>query len=282
MNAIDWRRRYDDLAARRISEASVALPAVRTIADRGGVLSLDALDDAWARSSFDGSFYQSPLDGGFSGGVVFVRSRDGNTGAKNPAALGGGPIDEHLIYEGLTRVAADAVAVGAGTLFRDSFFTLWRPELIDLRIRLGRPRHPAQVVLSANGSVKVDDVLLFNVPDVPVLVVTSDAGRARLAPALRSRPWITAVTGPSLKEQFAQLRRGGLHRVVSVGGRRSATELVDAGLVRDVYLTTTQSSAGDPNTPWYTGKRQLAMETAVIKQWDGPEGLVTFEHHTLR
>lgn len=282
MNASDWLRRFDDLAARRTREAAVALPNVRTTVDRGAVLGLEVLDDPWTRASFDGPFYQSPLVEGFSGGVVFVRSREGNTGAKNPAALGGGPTDEHLIYEGLTRVAADAVAAGAGTLARDSFFTVWRRELVDLRLRLGRPRHPAQIVLSADGSVTPDDVLLFNVPDVPVFIVTSAAGRARLARALAARPWVTAITGRSLQEQFDTIRAAGVHRVISVGGRRSATELVDAGLVRDVYLTTTQSPAGDPGTPWYTGKRNLSMESVLVKTWDGLDGLVQFEHSILR
>jgi riboflavin biosynthesis pyrimidine reductase len=281
VNASDWQRRFADLAARRTHEAAVPLPEIRTILDRGAALRLDALDDAWTRASFGGPFYQAPSDAALSAGVVFVRSREGNTGAKNPAALGGGPVDEYLIYEGLTRVATDAVAVGAGTLFRDSFFTVWRRELVDLRMRLGRPRHPAQIVLSADGSVNPEQVLLFNLPDVPVFVVTSDAGRSRLAGVLETRPWVTVVTGRSLQDQFATIEAAGVRRVVSVGGRRSASELVDAGFVRDAYLTTTQSSAADPGTPWYTGKNQPVMETALVKEWDGPDGVVRFEHAVL-
>lgn len=211
-------------------------------------------------------------------GVVFVQSREGNTGARNPSSLGGGGVDEHLIYEGLTRAAADAVAVGAGTLHPNSFFSVWRPELIELRVSLGLPRHPAQVVLSVDGSPCADDVLLFNLPDVPVFVVTSAAGRDRMSAALESRPWVHAILGPSLPVQFDQLRARGMRRFCSIGGRRSASELVDAGLVQDVYLTTTQSSAGDPGTPWYVGKRRLSFETVVVKEWDGRDGVVRFEH----
>lgn len=282
MNASDWQRRFSDLASRRSRAAAAALPVVWTHEDRGAALGLYEVDDALTRSLFDGPFYQWPADDGLSAGVVFVRSRDGNTGTTNPAALGGGPIDEHLIYEGLTRVAADAVAVGAGTLHRDSLFTIWRRELVDRRLRLGRARHPAQVVLSADGSVNPDDVLLFNLPDVPVFVVTSDAGRERLSRALAERPWVRAVTGRSLQEQFASIHAAGIRRVVSVGGRRSASELVDAGLVRDVYLTTTQSSASEADTPWYTGSRALVMERVLVKEWLGPEGVVRFEHSVLR
>lgn len=282
MTSVDWRRRFEDLAARRTRDASAPLPKVRTLLDRAeGISGLDAIGDAWTQTAFDGAFYQTgPHDGG-SAGVVFVRSRDGNTGSRNPAALGGGPVDEHLIYEGLTRVAADAVAVGAGTLFRDSLFTIWAPRLIELRTELGRPRHPAQIVLSADGSITPDDILLFNLPDVPVFVVTSPAGRLRLSRALDERPWIHTITGASLREQFRAIRDAGIHRVVSVGGRRSASGLVDACLVRDVYLTTTESSAGQPGTPWYTGTRELRTSTVLLKEWNGPDGIVRFEHAVL-
>jgi len=47
---------------------------------------------------------------------VFVQSRDGNTGARDPSSLGGGDTDKHLIYEGLSRVASDAVVAGAETI----------------------------------------------------------------------------------------------------------------------------------------------------------------------
>jgi len=211
-------------------------------------------------------------------GVVFVRSRDGNTGTRNPSSLGGGPVDEQLIFEGLSRVGADAVVAGAGTLYRNSFFSVWRDELIELRRALGLPRHPAQIILTVDGSPCPDDVLLFNLPEVPVFVVTSPAGRDRLSPALEARPWVHAILGPSLAEQFAQLHARGITRFCSIGGRRSASELVDAALVQDIYLTTTSSSAGEPGTPWYVGKRSPSLQPVVVKEWDGPDGVVRFEH----
>jgi riboflavin biosynthesis pyrimidine reductase len=71
-------------------------------------------------------------------------------------------------------------------------------------------------------------------------------------------------------------------RFCSIGGRRSASELVDAGLVQDIYLTTTSSSAGEPGTPWYVGKRRLSLQPVVVKEWDGLEGVVQFEHLRVR
>jgi riboflavin biosynthesis pyrimidine reductase len=258
-----------------------AFARVRTIEDRTAGANLRAIASPWTREVFDGPFFETPPDGGLSTGVVFVRSREGNTATRNPSALGGGSVDEHLVYEGLSRVAADAVVAGAGTLHADAFFTVWRPELIDLRLARHLPRHPAQIVMSADGSVNPDELLLFNVPDVPVYVLTSARGGERLSGALAARPWVTAIVAASLPEQFAILHSGGIRRVCSVGGRRSATALVDAGLVRDVYLTTTNATGAEPGTPWYIGRQNLRTETVLVKEWDGVHGPVRFEHGVL-
>jgi len=277
----EWDERFTALETRRMQRSLEPLAPVRTTEDRGCMLALRAIANDWSARAFDGPFYETPAVGGVSTGVVFVRSREGNTGTRDPAALGGGTVDAHLIYEGLSRVAADAVIAGAGTLHPDALFTVWRPELAALRAALGLPRHPAQVIMSADGSIRPDDLLLCNLPAVPVFILTSAAGRGRLAAALASRPWITAVVGRSLGEQFASLGAAGIRRACAVGGRRSATALVDAGLVRDVYLTTTPVSGGEPGTPWYIGTRPLTTRPAVIKEWDGAHGVVRFEHLVL-
>lgn len=278
----DWRERFAAVEARRTTAAATAaLARVGTIVDHSAALRLRAIADAWSTAAFDGPFFETPAGSGLSLGVVFVRSRDGDTATPNPGALGGGSVDEHLLYEGLSRVAADAVVAGAATLHRDAFFTVWRPELVALRQRLGLPRHPAQVVMSKDGSIRPDDVLAFNVPDVPVYVLTSAVGRERLAPALGRRPWASTVVADSLPAQFDALHRAGIRRACSVGGRRSASALVDARLVQDVYLTTTGQSGGEPGTPWYIGNRTLALATVIVKEWDGDHGPVRFEHFAL-
>jgi len=276
-----WRERFAAVEARRSRGSLAPLARVRTIDERTEGTRLRTIGSAWTRQAFDGPFYETPPDGAIAMGVVFVRSRQGDTATRNPALLGGGAVDEHLVYEGLSRVAADAVVAGAGTLHPDALFTVWRPELVELRLALGLPRHPAQVVMSADGTVRPDELLLFNLPDVPVYVLTSTAGRDRLASSLSSRPWVHALAGHSLREQFDSLRGAGVRRACSVGGRRSATALVDANLVKDVYLTTTQASGGEPDTPWYIGRRRLEMQTVLVKEWDGEHGPVRFEHGVL-
>jgi hypothetical protein len=72
-------------------------------------------------------------------------SANGNTVAEDPASLGGGATDHHVIYEGLSRVGADAVLVGARTVHGgDTIFSVWHPDMVNLRTRGGwrdiRPR----------------------------------------------------------------------------------------------------------------------------------------------
>ena len=70
---------------------------------------------------------------------MFVQSLDGNTVADDPSDLGGGDTDKHLIYEGLSRVAADAVMAGAATVAGGKIvFSVWHPELVRLRSALGK------------------------------------------------------------------------------------------------------------------------------------------------
>ncbi len=139
---------FEALAGRKTAEAESAelFPFATEREDVDA--SLVAIGNDWTRRMFGGAFSLSPLreDGLPSTNLVFVQSREGNTVAKNPSTLGGGEADKHLIYEGLSRVAADAVLAGAETIRGGRIaFSTWHPELVRLRASLGLPRHPVQV-----------------------------------------------------------------------------------------------------------------------------------------
>src|SRR4051794_10540852 len=108
--------------------------------------------------------------------LVFVQSRDGNTVTGDPSTLGGGEADAHLIYEGLSRVAADGVLGGAGTIGRgQTVLSVWRPELVALRAAMSLPRHPIQVAATLRGFA-LEDGLMFNTPELWVILITVAAG----------------------------------------------------------------------------------------------------------
>ena len=211
--------------------------------------------------------------------MVFVQSRDGNTGADNPAQLGGGPTDLHLIYEGLSRVAADAVMAGASTIGRRVLFSTWRPEIVQLRHDLGLPRHPSQIVVSNQGHLDLE-AAIFTTPELRVFVVAGPECRSNHEARFNERPWITIIPtdGRDLRDAMTRLRRDfGINRISLVGGRTLTTAIVDAGLAQDLCLTTTAISAGEPNTPWYAGDTAPEMTAIVRKrQVDGEQ--IRFEH----
>lgn len=245
---------------------------------------LPSVGNDWTRRLFDGNFYLSPLlePTRPACGLVFVQSLDGNTGAQNPFTLGGGEVDKHVIYEGLSQVAADAVLAGADTIRGgDIVFATWHPELVRLRASLGKPRYPVQIVATLRG-MNLDRCLLFNVPEIPVVVLTVVEGHRNMERELAARPWVRAIVmehPQALPAAFEQLRQQGIERVTAVGGRHLATQLIDAGLIQDLYLTTSPQPGGEPDTPLYP--RRLQGRTLVRKHGTGPELGVVFEHLAL-
>ncbi len=281
---MNWQAQFEEYGARKTQVAlDAALSPYRTDVDRHDD-SLLSIGNDWTASSFDGAFYLSPPSGPHQSvcSLVFVQSSDGNTGANDPSSLGGGATDTHLIYEGLSRVAADAVLGGAETIRGGHVvFSVWHPELVRLRASLGKPRHPVQIVATLRG-LDFEDGLLFNVPEIQIIVITIGGCALLMQPALASRPWITTIVmdGPAdLPRAVEALRARGIERISAIGGRRLATQLIDAGIVQDVYLTTAARAGGEPNTPMYP--KPLPGDLVVRKLGTGTEAGVVFEHFRL-
>jgi riboflavin biosynthesis pyrimidine reductase len=280
----DWARRFDELISRKTAEGiAAAIPPFATKVDRGDD-SFMAIGNAWSCRLFDGRFYASlPRPALPATSLVFVQSKDGDTVAKNPSALGGGEADKHLIYEGLSRVAADAVLSGHATIRDgDLVLSVWHPELVGLRADLALPRHPIQIVATLRG-VDLDAGLMFNVPELPVMIVTVARGLQAMRDQLARRPWVTPIVmdaAQDLASAFGRLRQMGVNRISCIGGRTLAAALIDAGLVQDLYLTTSAISAGEPGTPFYS--RPLDAREIVRKHGTGPDGRVVFQHLVIR
>jgi riboflavin biosynthesis pyrimidine reductase len=276
----DWADRFEASAATRTRLAATAsLPAYVTELDAPG-RNLTPVGNAWSSRLFDGPFYVSPAPPRRPAcSLVFVQSLDGNTGATDPGQLGGGSTDKHLIYEGLSRVAADAVMAGAETVRgSETVFSVWHPALVDLRASLGLPRHPTQIVATIRG-IDLDEAMAFNVPDVPVLLLTVASAAQQMHRAIEARSWVTPLLmkgSGELPRVFETLRSLGIERVSCVGGRTLAGHLLDARLIDDVYLTTAARAGGEPDTPMYA--RPWRGRVIVRKRGTGVEAGVTFEH----
>lgn len=270
---------------RKTEEAvRAAIRPLGTIDDRSAAWPVRPIGNAWSRKYYGGDFhlFEPPVDRP-AVSLVFVQTGDGNTGADNPGDLGGGPTDLHLIYEGLSRVAANGVLAGAATVGRTVFFTVWHPELVALRRELGLPRHPVQIVASNDGRIDLDSVV-FNEPAVPVFVLSGPGCRTTHAATFARRPWVTVIPieASGLSGALARLRaEHGLDRISCVGGRTIATALIDQRSVQDLYLTTSPIDGGEPNTPFYCGKHSPTYSTIIRKTETGTDQPIKFEHLAL-
>ena len=286
---MDWAERFEAFVERKTATAvNAKIPGYRTLETHGATLGLRGLGNAWTTSLFDGEFYESSaIDQALPAiNTVFVQSADGNTGTDNPTELGGGLTDKHLIYEGLSSVHADAIITGASTIRGEQMvMAIWHPELVALRASLGLPRYPVQVVATKGGDLDVESSLLYNVPEVRVFILTENAGAKALEPYLAKRPWIHVLNGGAESDVIAGLRtlraEHNVARVSSIGGRTLTTQLIEAGVVQDVYLTTSPKTGGEPNTPFYTGARPLEKTLVVRKAGRDEEAGVVFEHFVL-
>jgi riboflavin biosynthesis pyrimidine reductase len=158
---------------------------------------------------------------------------------------------------GLLRACADVVLVGAGTTLA-SPRTRWSAEHVvppaallyaELRRGRGRSPQPTLAVLSGSGSVDPRHPAL----EEGALVLTSERGAARLRGRLPRAATIVAVGAEApLDPALAvdALRRRGHELILSEGGPTTFGALVAAGLVDELFLTTSPVLAGrDPHSP---------------------------------
>jgi riboflavin biosynthesis pyrimidine reductase len=279
--------RFETYCRRKAAAASAAsLPGWRTVQECASGDGLLQIGNGWTRVLFDGPFYVRPPDtpGLPALSLVFVQSRDGNTVADDPSTLGGGETDTHLIYEGLSRVAADAVLAGASTARgEETVFSVWHPELVALRGACGKARHPVQVVLTNTGDLPIEHGLMFTTPALPVIVIASSNAIGGLRLRLGDRPWVDVIDGGqpvSMTAAMGQLYDRGLGVISAIGGPRTAASLIREGLVRDLYLTTSPIPGGEADTPFYRGD-PLRLERMLEKTGRGRETGVRFEHFRI-
>ena len=283
---MDWATRFAAFVDRKTTAAVTArIPGYVTTESNGAELGLRSITNGWASERFDGPFFESEASNPALPAVntVFVQSSDRNTGAQNPMDLGGGLTDKHLIYEGLSSAHADAIITGASTIRgAQMVMAIWHPELVALRTGLGLERFPVQVVATRSGDLDIESALLFNVPELRVFILTDDTGAEELESHTRRRPWIRVLSSGRESDVIAGLKTlradHGITRVSCIGGRTLTTQLIDAGVVQDLYLTTSPKPGGEPNTPFYTGAQPLNTTLVVSKAGRDEETGVRFEH----
>lgn len=213
----------------------------------------------------------------------FVETLDGIVSYKIPGQSGGDPIsggsaEDHFLM-GLLRAVSDAVLIGSGT-FRDTS-GLGRPSLaiypeakalyLKLREGLGKSPAPFKVILTGSGNLNLDEPT-FHSKNVPVIIITSNAGAARLASASADKLPMTVVrsTGEADTTTPAKVLRilfkeFGVRLLLHEGGPEIFGQFLKAGLIDTQFLTIAPQIIGQGEAgqrPGIAGSESFMPETA--------------------
>lgn len=189
----------------------------------------------------------------------FVSTIDGVVSYNTPEQAGGGEISgfykPDAFVMGLLRSVADAVLIGAGTL-RAAPDQSWSArythpasgdEYAALRGDLGLAPEPTSVVVTARGDIDLSQKGLSD-PSVPVLVITTDSGRAQLR---RQEPFASHVEVVSAgKDDVAPeaimrlLHERDLRVVLCEGGPHLFGQMLAAGFIDELFVTIAPQVAG--------------------------------------
>jgi riboflavin biosynthesis pyrimidine reductase len=190
----------------------------------------------------------------------FVTTLDGVVALNAPGQKAGGPISgfdphDHLVM-GLLRAASDAVIVGAGTL-RSVPDHLWTPEYIfpqlkeayhQLRITMGKPEPPLNVVVTASGELDLE-LPVFSSGQVRTLILTTTKGGHRI----RTRALPPLVEVVEVNDEGRLCAREILYSVslarpceiiLVEGGPHLLGDFFEAGCLDELFLTLAPQVAG--------------------------------------
>jgi len=190
----------------------------------------------------------------------FVTTLDGVVALKKRDTTGGGDVsgfNQHdRMLMGLLRAVADAVIVGAGTL-RSVPKHQWTaqhiyPPLADeyqrLRIRMGEPTPPLNVIVTPQGGVDLNSPV-FRSDEVPALIVTNTQGEERIrAHKLQHFVQLSAIHGSGPLSAQAILQEVNRIRQCEVilveGGPQLMGDFFAEQVLDELFLTLAPQIAG--------------------------------------
>jgi riboflavin biosynthesis pyrimidine reductase len=155
--------------------------------------------------------------------------------------------DDDKFLMGLLRAFADVVLIGSGTLLA-SPKGRWRPAGVypagaeafaELRMRLGKPEHPAVAVVTTGASLDVAHPVLAD-----ATVLTTVRGAARLEGVVPDVVAVTDGDSVDLRAALELLRGWGHSLVLAEAGPTTFGELLAGGLVDELFLTVSPVLAG--------------------------------------
>lgn len=183
-------------------------------------------------------------------GVVSIPDEE----RSNALIAGGSDADRFVM--GLLRAAADAILIGSATMNASPHGT-WRPErafpdaaagFAELRRARGRPASPALAVLTGGGGVEPAHPAF----ETGALVLTTRPAARALRTHLPAATEVVPVDDGARVDPAAalvELRARGYANVLSEAGPTGFTALHGAGLVDELFVTSSPLLAGRADRP---------------------------------
>ncbi len=146
-----------------------ALPAIacKKVEDVYGALKFETVHE-------DRPYTFTSLVTSIDGRIAFTDAPQGPLIARENRADPDGAMSDWWILN-MLRAAADGIMVGAGTMCAEADFTghIFDAELEDARVCAGRYAVPTNIITSLDGTDIPFDHVLFNTPEIPVMISTS-------------------------------------------------------------------------------------------------------------
>lgn len=238
---------------------------VQTVVERDGRAARPVLPTG-LRELYDGDlhFPQAPDPRPYVIGN-FVSTLDGVVSYRIEGHSGGSTISgsdqgDRFIM-GLLRASVDAVMVGSRTVRDVSPKHLWIPSFTypeaktlytDYRVNvLHKPQNPLVVIISGSGRLELERAI-FQTPEVPTVIITTPAGRDRLAKAGVTKPASVEVraleaTGGSI-DPLTMLEllhsQFGVRILLHEGGPTLFGQFLAAEAVDELFMTLSPQVAG--------------------------------------
>lgn len=236
-----------------LDERADGLACGRTLSD-GLLADLYAVPGSsrWLRATM-----VSTIDGSATGA-------DGRSGSVNTEA-------DHVVF-GMLRALSHASLVGAGTVRDEGYGALEiDPRWASIRAAAGLPPAYPLVVVSRSGALP--EPLLHTAPHGRVRLVTCAASRhldtAREALG-GEHVLVCGDADVDLSTAVDMLAADGLTRLLSEGGPRLLADLLAAGLVDELDITTAPTAVGGTGPRITTGRaRHTSYTLAALAEQDG-------------
>lgn len=166
----------------------------------------------------------------------------------------------------ILRARADAILVGAGTIRADDPSLLVRDAgMREYRKSLGKPKGPMKVVVTA-GAALGTHYRFFNEDDggERLVATVEEAPQENLA-AFEGKAEVLkmgsgAVDLPAL---LAELKRRGIEKLLAEGGGEMNWQLIEAGVVDELFITVAPSLLGGRGAPTAVEGEGFAMAGQV-------------------